>query len=133
MNTPRYKTVKSKRRPDNHKCTFFHYCIPYPFSLLSLSLSLSLFLSLSMFHLLFFFLCLYCNKLSCFGKSTLKLEILCNISPFYVRLYHFYVVIRVVHPRHNGSPTSKDFYPRVYVSFTFLSYINSRERASISL
>ena len=48
----------------------------------------------------------------------------------------FCVVIRFFHPRHNGQwlPTSKDFLSQI-LSITFLkkSYLNSSERAGISL
>ena len=46
----------------------------------------------------------------------------------------FCVVIRFFHPRHNGQwpPTSKDFLSQI-LSITLFSYLNSWERASISL
>ena len=53
---------------------------------------------------------------------------------FSVRLCLFCVIIRFVHVRHTGQwpPSWKVFHPRFY-PLLFLSYLNSCERASISL
>ena len=54
---------------------------------------------------------------------------------FSVQLFcRFCVVIWFFHPRHNGQwpPTSNDFLSQIW-SITFFSYLNSSEKASISL
>ena len=72
-----------------------------------------------------------CPCLFMWCKAVTAIGFLCS---FRVRLCRFCVVIRFFHPRHNGQwpPTSKDFQSQI-VSITFFSYLNSWERASISL